>query len=348
MDRAFVAAASPEDAGLILLEQAGHRVRPVLERQVTGRLNQVEKHAGYHLGWQDEKGRPCAGSSGKAVRPALALASAKAVGGRSRDALTAAGAVQMVHEFSLLHDDIIDGDRTRRHRPTVWSVFGVPAGILTGDLLLSLAFTTLADGPLRAAPDSLRCLADAVTELVEGEALDVAFERRRHVSLSEYTAMAAAKTGALMACACTLGALAGGAGRERAQLLGAFGRHLGVAFQIVDDLLGLQGDPAVTGKPVGADLAAGKKTMPLLAALASGTRQGQELAALLAGSASPEGAVPARAALLVAEAGGVSAARSAVHGELTSAFAALAEAVPTGADRDELRALAHVLTRRNH
>ncbi|MFI2235870.1 polyprenyl synthetase family protein [Streptomyces chrestomyceticus] len=332
----------------MLLEQAGHQVRPVLKRQVTSFLKQVQGQAGYHLGWQDETGKPCAVSSGKAVRPALALAAAKAVGGRSQDALPAAGAVQMVHDFSLLHDDIIDGDRTRRHRPAVWSVFGIPDGILTGDALLALAFATLTEGPPETAPDALRCLADAVTELVEGEALDVAFEQRRHVSLNEYGAMAGAKTGALMACACTLGALAGGAGGERAQLLGAFGRHVGIAFQIVDDLLGLRGDPAVTGKPVGADLASGKKTMPLLAALGSGTRQGQELAALLAGKATLDRQALTRAALLVEEAGGVSTARRFVHRELVAAFAALAEAVPAEGDREELRALAHVLTHRSH
>ncbi|MFK8844947.1 polyprenyl synthetase family protein [Streptomyces sp. Ac-502] len=254
----------------------------------------------------------------------------------------------MVHDFSLLHDDIIDGSRSRRHRPTVWAAFGTSDCILTGDALLSLAFTTVAEGPPEPAPRALGCLAEAVTELIEGEALDVAFEQRRQVSPSEYTAMAAAKTGALTACACTLGALAGGAAYERAQLLGAFGQHLGVAFQVVDDLLGLHGDPAVTGKPVGADLAAGKKTLPVLAALASGTWQGQELATVLADSTPQQGTELERAALLVEEAGGVSTARRTVNWELTLAFAALAEAIPAESDREELRALAHVLTSRDH
>ncbi|MFE7116863.1 polyprenyl synthetase family protein [Streptomyces sp. NPDC057654] len=344
---ASTASAGSTDPGVAVLEWARELTGPAL-RSWTERLPPaVAGWAGYHLGLQDEAGRPLRGYWGKAVRPALVLTCAEAVGGGARDAVRAAVAVELVHNFSLLHDDVIDQDALRRHRPTVWKLFGVPAAVLTGDALLALAHRVLAAVPGPETVSSIAMLSGAVEELVEGEALDVVFERRSEVTTAEYAAMATAKTGSLMGAACGLGALAGGADAERALPLVEFGRHLGLAFQIVDDLLGVFGDPRTTGKPVGSDIAARKKTYPVLAALASGAAQGRTLAGLYA-SGDPLSEADLRwAALLVTDAGGVRAARLAVERELEAAFAALAEAEPAADSRRDLTALAHVLTRRN-
>ncbi|MDG4864074.1 polyprenyl synthetase family protein [Streptomyces sp. T-3] len=336
----------PSHHGQQLLEQASLRVRPELRDRVESHLRRTRPWAGYHLGWLDGSGRPATARTGKAVRPALVFACAEAVGGRARDALEAAAAVELVHDFSLVHDDIMDGDRMRRHRSTVWAAFGTSAGLLTGDALLSLAYQCLADTPGRHAGRSLSVLAATVVALIEGQAQDLAFERRGDVTPEEYTEMAAGKTGALFGCACALGALAGGAGDDRAERLACFGRHVGVAFQIADDLIGLLGDPAVSGKPVGSDLAARKKTLPVVTALTSRTPAGRALAALYAERRPLTGQSLRRAVRLVEEAGGVQAAHQAIDHQLAFAHAALNAAEPSPPARRDLTALARVLTRR--
>ncbi|WP_243087875.1 polyprenyl synthetase family protein [Streptomyces sp. 891-h] len=328
-----------------LLATARAQVGPRLRELVENRLAAVAAEARYHLGWRDEQGRPVARGGGKAVRPALCLAAAAAVGGSAERAEAPAVAVQLVHEFSLLHDDIVDGDRTRRGRPSVWAAFGISSGLLCGDVLLALAFESLAES--RTGALGLGELARTAVELGEGEAEDVAFERRPRAAPQEYAAMAAAKTGALMRCACLLGASAGGAEEERARELGAFGRHLGVAFQIADDLLGVFGDPRVTGKPVGSDLAARKKSLPVVAALCADGEAAQELADLFdrAGALGPTEVE--HAAALVERAGGARVARREVTHRLALAHSALARALPAPAARRDLLALAHLLTHRD-
>jgi geranylgeranyl diphosphate synthase type I len=254
-----------------VLAEARRVVEPA-HRAAVDRLPDLMRHiAGYHVGWWDAEGRP-SGSSGKSVRPALVLAAAVAVGGDPASAVAEAVSVELVHDFSLLHDDVMDSDLTRRHRPTAWSLFGVSEAILTGDLLVSLAADSLADRP------RLKVLTSAVLQLCVGQSADMAFERRADVGVEECVAMAAGETGALLACACELGALAGGGNATQARLLAEFGQHLGLAFQLVDDLLGIWGDPTVTGKPVFSDLVNRKKSLPVVAALNSGTAAGDQLA----------------------------------------------------------------------
>ncbi|MGW5869027.1 polyprenyl synthetase family protein [Streptomyces sp. NPDC055239] len=339
---------SGESLGLHLLESAQAVTGPEMRAQCERMPSRMASLVGYHLGWLDEEGGPAQGSMGKAARPALALACTKAAGGSTSNGLGPAVAVELVHNFSLVHDDVIDRDELRRHRRALWTVFGLPSALLGGDALLALALQVLAkpsgDPPGRA----VSVLSEAVLELVEGEAMDVSFEQRTDVTVAEYTAMAAAKTGALMGCACALGALAGGADDEQAELLQTFGRHLGVAFQIVDDLLGILGDAGATGKPVGSDIAARKKTLPVLAALASSTPQARALARVYANDTHLTVAELRHAAGLVTEADGVQAARRTVRRELGLAFAALTRVTSTPEGRRDLTALAHVLTQRDH
>ncbi|CAM5322766.1 hypothetical protein SALBM311S_11426 [Streptomyces alboniger] len=188
--------------------------------------------------------------------------------------MRAAAAVELVHNFTLLHDDVMDRDRIRRHRPTAWTVFGDADAILAGDTLQALALRMLAEDPHPASARAAARLADCVVELCAGQHADTAMEALgpRDVTLDEVLAMAEAKTGALLGCACALGALYAGAGEEDVRALDGFGREAGLAFQLIDDVIGIWGDPRSTGKPALVDLAARKKSLPVVAALVSGTR----------------------------------------------------------------------------
>ncbi|WP_031039779.1 polyprenyl synthetase family protein, partial [Streptomyces sp. NRRL WC-3774] len=229
---------------------------------------------------------------------------AEAAGAPGRAGVPAAVAVELVHVFSLLHDDIMDGDPARRGRPTVWKAYGTGPAVLAGDALLALAVETLAD----AGSGALRLLSAALSDLVRGQADDLLFATRpwtgpERVRPDEYRIMAEHKTGALLGCAAALGALLGGASPAAVASLDRAGRHLGVAFQIVDDVLGIWGDPLVTGKPVHGDLRERKKTFPVLAALDSPSPAAARLARLLESDGAPQ-----EIAALVEECGGRAAA----------------------------------------
>jgi geranylgeranyl diphosphate synthase type I len=222
----------------------------------------------YHLGWCDEFGRPITAAGGKAVRPAVALLAAQVAGGLAESAVPGAVAVELVHNFSLLHDDLLDRDVFRRHRRTVWSVWGEAAAILTGDALLVLAHEILLEAPAPAAGRAAWLLAATTRELTRGQVADLAFETRGDVSLEECLDMAAAKTASLLAASAGIGALLAGAPDSTVDALLRFGREFGIAFQLVDDTLGVWGDPDVTGKPVHSDLRSRKKSLPVTYAAA--------------------------------------------------------------------------------
>jgi geranylgeranyl diphosphate synthase type I len=188
-----------------------------------------------------------------------------------------------MHNFSLIHDDIEDQDETRRGRPTVWALWGEAQGINAGDTLFALAQLALLrlserDVPAPLIVAALRLFNQTCLALTGGQYLDIGFEGRDSVSTSEYLAMIEGKTAALMACTCEMGALIAAAPDTRRAPLRAFGHHLGMAFQMCDDVLGIWGDPAITGKPVGADIARRKKSLPIL----HGLERSAELRALLA------------------------------------------------------------------
>lgn len=255
----------------------GSRIDPELRAAIDTLPEDMRHIAGYHLGWWDEHAQSIEAGGGKSLRPALALLAAEAVGGTMERAIPAAVAVELVHNFSLLHDDVVDADTTRRHRPTAWSVFGVSAAILAGDALLALASGVLADSEHSSARGGARLLNTAVQELIRGQLMDLAFEQRQDVGLSECERMARAKTGTLLGVTCQLGALFGEGTPEQVHHLRTFGEDLGLAFQHVDDLLGIWGNPAVTGKPAYSDLRGRKKTLPVVFALHSATPAGREL-----------------------------------------------------------------------
>ncbi|MDL4775514.1 MULTISPECIES: family 2 encapsulin nanocompartment cargo protein polyprenyl transferase [Thermomonosporaceae] len=319
-------------------------VDPALRSAVDALPESMRRIAEYHFGWQDESG----GGGGKAIRPALTLLAAGAVGGTAAAALPAALGVELTHNFSLLHDDVMDEDLTRRHRPTAWSVFGTSAAILAGDALLAAAFEVVADERCPAAARGVRVLSAAVLELVEGQSSDMSFEERSDVTVDECLRMAGRKTGALLGCACALGAVYGGGTSEQVDRLRAFGERLGLAFQLIDDLLGIWGDPDVTGKPVHSDLRNRKKSLPVVAALTSGTPAGAELSALYLRDRPLTGDEPARAATLTEAAGGRAWAVRRADELLAGALSQLEAAAPASTASEELRVLARLVTRRDH
>jgi geranylgeranyl diphosphate synthase, type I len=308
----------------------------------------------YHLGWIEADGSAREGSTGKAIRPALAILSARSVGADDRVGVPGALAVELVHNFSLLHDDVMDGDRERRHRPTAWTVFGTSAALLAGDALLALAFGSMLDvEPLRSQA-AQRALAAATQRLIVGQVDDLDFERRLDVTLEECLEMAAGKTAALVACSASIGARLADASPVSAAAIEAlelFGHHLGLAFQLVDDLLGIWGATAITGKPVGADLRARKNSLPVVAAMTSGTPAGAELRDVYAsGALHPEAdeAAVARAAALVEEAGGRRWADDETARRLAQATEALRSADLEPAARSFLLELAGYVVDRDH
>jgi geranylgeranyl diphosphate synthase, type I len=321
-------------------------IQPSL-RSALDRLDPAVRHlCGYHLGFWDEQGEPDR-PRGKGVRGVLALLSAQAAGSPVEVGLPAAAAVELVHNFSLLHDDLMDGDRTRRHRPTVWAVFGSGQAILAGDALLGLADEVLAEAPSANRSWAIRCLAASTRRLIAGQLADLAFETRRDVTLSECLQMAADKTAALLSCAASIGAVLANTPADLTLTLAQFGEHLGVGYQLIDDILGIWGSPEATGKPVLSDLRAKKKSLPVVAALTSSTAAGERLAALYLTDAQLTDAQLAEAADLVQQAGGRAWAENTADAELATALELIrSDEIPFDV-AEELRRLAIRLSGRD-
>jgi geranylgeranyl diphosphate synthase type I len=213
-------------------------------------------------------------AGGKFLRAGLVLLSAVACGGDEHAGLDGAVAIELVHNFSLIHDDIIDGDLERRHRPTLWSEHGINHAIISGDALATVAFQVLLEVPTPERAGAASLLADATQAMIAGQAQDMALEKRATATLDECIEMVSGKTAALLRCAACLGAVLCGAPDSTISALWEFGHHLGMAFQAVDDVLGIWGEPAITGKPVGSDLRRRKKTLPICIALSQGVDLG--------------------------------------------------------------------------
>jgi geranylgeranyl diphosphate synthase type I len=238
-------------------------VGEAIKKSLTGDGSQLYK-AAIHLPIQ----------GGKRMRPFLVVKSCEAVGGEAKDALPAATAVELVHNFTLIHDDIMDRDLLRRGVPTVHTVWGVPMGILSGDLLFAEAFNVLLSGEVdcERSRRSAEILAKATIVLSEGQNMDMAFASRTDVSEAEYLEMIYKKTGALFQASAEMGGVMGGGDERSIRLLGGYGRNMGIGFQIFDDYLGMTSKEEVLGKSVGNDIREGKKTLIVIKALASPAR----------------------------------------------------------------------------
>ena len=341
----------------VALARVKSLVDPALRRAVATLSDEIRPAAEYHLGWVDAAGLPLSTDGGKGIRPAFAILSAEVVGASAAIGVPGAVGVELVHNFSLIHDDVIDGDVERRHRATVWSLFGVGQAVVTGDALLTLGQqvilnssmtlgSSVAADPVNAARAALH-LADATAAMNSGQALDMAFEHHRSVTYEECLKMEGGKTGALLSCAASIGAVLAGADEVTVEALGVFGMQLGLSFQAVDDLLGVWGDPATTGKATFADLRQHKKTLPVTAAIAVGGPGARELEDLLAIGELSDSDV-ARAAELVEALGGRQRATDQARESMEHALAALDVAASDQAAKGELIELAHFIVDRQY
>jgi len=239
-----------------------------------GSLDGLYHMLSYHLGWSDSSGRPVdgEGSQGKALRPTLCLFACESLGGNWSQARPAASALEMVHNFSLVHDDIQDGDLERRHQPTVWSLWGQSQALVSGNALRSVADQTALElaelgVPTSKALKATQILTNACLEMIQGQCLDLSFERRLDIGPTDYLDMVSRKTGSLISCALQMGALVATDDASPIRFYGEAGQYLGLAFQVRDDVLGIWGDESTTGKAAGNDILRRKKSFPVVYAL---------------------------------------------------------------------------------
>lgn len=238
-----------------------------LRVELDGRALPIYDSLRYYMGWAEVDGTLTYGPEGKRLRPTLCLLACEAVGGDPANALPVAVAIEFAHNFSLIHDDIEDGDRTRHHRPTLWVVWGEPTALIAGNNLLAIsdmATQRLRDAGVSTAIRAGHILTERYLSMMEGQYLDIAYEGRTDVTVDEYLMMIERKTGALIEGAVELGALVGARGSsEVVEGLRAVGDDIGRIFQIRDDVLGIWGGPAL-GKPIGADITRKKNSLPVV------------------------------------------------------------------------------------
>ncbi len=328
------------------VSRARELVEPALRREVA-RIedDHMRLIASYQLGWCDAAGKAVTGGGGKAIRPTLALLSAEA-GGDQTAGIAPAVAVELVHNFSLLHDDIMDRDVERRHRPTGWVVFGEGQTILGGTAMLTAAMQALiraGDAGLRSLP----CLLSATQELISGQSLDLRLEGEQSVNVEDVLHMEAGKTAALLACSASIGAIAAGASAEVVDALRAYGHDLGMAFQLVDDILGVTGDPDVTGKSSSSDVRAGKRSAPIVAALAAGGAASERLGTLLVDGPPTSEQDVELATKLIDEAGGLDWAAREAESRMTRAISVVRSVPIDPAVTEELVAVGRYIVERD-
>jgi geranylgeranyl diphosphate synthase type I len=243
-------------------------VRVELHKIIESCPSFLRKILRYHMGWQDEHGYSCSRESGKFIRSTLCLLSCQAVGGDVSQVMPAAAAVELVHNFSLIHDDIEDASYERHHRPTVWKLWGQPQAINAGDAMFTLAYIALLKLKKKGIADektagSVKMLSLACLELCEGQYLDLEYENRLDITIEDYLDMAAKKTAALLAVSTSLGAYLSSEDSKLVNFFHLFGEKLGTAYQIYDDILGIWGMEESIGKSV-SDISQRKKTLPVV------------------------------------------------------------------------------------
>ncbi len=329
------------------IARAARLVQPALHAAVEAIEDErMRLVASYQLGWCDADGNRVSASGGKGMRATLAVVSAEAGGGEASGGVSPAVAVELVHNFSLLHDDVMDRDEERRHRPTGWVAFGTAAAILGGTAMLTAANEALLRAP-DGGTNTLPCLLGATQRLISGQSDDLVLENAEDVDLAAVLRMEAGKTAALLACAASIGARAVGAAPAVVEALDGYGHDLGLAFQLVDDILGIVGDPAVTGKSASSDVRAGKRSAPVVAALGAGTEASGRLADLLSTGPVREDEDVALAAKLIEDAGGIEWASQQADAYLDGALARLDSVeLPEAAARD-LAALGRYVVNRD-
>ena len=292
-------------------------------------------------------------AGGKRLRPFLVLKSCKLVGGREEDAIPTAAALELLHTFTLIHDDIMDQDEKRRGVPTVHTQWGVPIAIVAGDMLFAKvyeAITSYTDNkhvkPKRIL-QVLKEISEATITLCEGQTRDMMFESKETVSEEEYFEMIKGKTAALFETSARCGGILGGATKKQVKRLGMFGYYSGIAFQVIDDILGLTADEKVLKKPVGNDIREGKRTLMVVYALekASKSQRKQILETLGNKDASPQKIQ--ETIKLIDSLGAISYAKKLAEKYIKRAKKALAS-FPASEDREDLISLSDLIFARQH
>ena len=321
-----------------------------LQRQVsrldTPRTKAFHEMLTYHMGWTGEGAGPEA--TGKRIRPLLVLLAclASSADGKWQSALPAAAAVELVHNFSLVHDDIQDNSEKRRGRPTAWVKWGMPLAINVGDALFVMSNQAIIDlkenYPAEVVVRAAEVLHNTCLDLTRGQFLDISYEERMDLTVEDYWPMVAGKTAALLSACCHIGALLGGADDARRESYRSFGHYLGLAFQVQDDILGVWGDEVVTGKSAASDLVEGKNSLPVLAGLSTNGN----FAARWKQGPIRAGEVAELARLLASE-GGYETATDAARQMTDLALMSLREADPQGEAGDALFDLTDRLLKRS-
>ena len=261
----------PEDVPAIL---GSHRqdVEETLGDLVAVESQGLQTMLRYHLGMSDEYGNPISSNQGKRFRSSLCIFACKAVGGSIQKILPAAAAIELVHNFSLIHDDIQDNDLERRHRATLWALWGKPKALQAGNVMRTMADLVIQqlnklydDGEMVATCS--RLLTAGYLETVEGQFLDLSYEGRTDIDTSKYLNMISKKTGALIRTSMNIGAVTGRGDKETIKALANCGEYLGYVFQVRDDYLGTWGSEAETGKAIGNDIMRRKNSLPVVHAL---------------------------------------------------------------------------------
>ena len=319
-----------------------------LQRQVSRldnpRTKDFHEMLTYHMGWTGEGAGPEA--TGKRIRPLLVLLCTASCGADWQSALPAAAAVELVHNFSLVHDDIQDNSEKRRGRSTTWVKVGAPMAINVGDALFVLSNQAIVDlkerYPAETVLRAAEILHNTCLDLTRGQFLDMSYEERTDLSVDDYWPMVAGKTAALLSACCHIGSLLGGADEAKQEAYRSFGQYLGLAFQVQDDILGIWGNESITGKSAASDLVEGKNSLPVLAGLST---NGKFAERWKQGPVMVE-EVETLARLLSAE-GGYSAAYDAAQQMTDLALLNLQEAEPQGEAGDQIYLLTEKLLKRN-
>ena len=312
---------------------------PALREAVDALHPDLARLCGYHFGWCGVDGSVVESKEGKFLRAALLLLCGQAVGASAADVLPGAVAVELLHNFSLLHDDIMDNDDQRRGRPSAWVAFGLSNAILAGDALIGLALDQLTRLTDAAGRTAARLLAEALNEMIKGQAADLALDSKPAAEVTAEHYMAATyKTTALLYGCAAIGVTLGGGSAEVATALGEASRKLGLSWQMANDVENIWGDPDLTGKPTQGDLRQAKKTLPVIAALRSQTAAGAQLAGALS-DATPTDSDLYTQAMLIERAGGREHVERLSRRYLDQALAELATALPASPVLAELAGL---------
>lgn len=338
-----------------LFKQFSRDMLPALEQEMQKvlKVNKDEKPTAfygmmqYHMGWADAELAPVSVKSGKRIRPLSLLLATEAAGGNWQQAIPAAAAIELLHNFSLIHDDIEDASPTRRGRDTVWKIWGIQQAINCGDSMFAIAHLAMnylieQNVDAKIVVQALRRFDETCVHLTQGQHADMDFELRSHVTVDEYVTMITGKTAVLIALCSELGALIAGATPQIVEHYHQFGRSLGLAFQIIDDILGIWGDENLTGKSAATDILTKKKTFPVL----YGLSQSPALQNLYANE-EPNAAFVKNVVTLLDQTGAYGYAKQAALTHSQNALSHLEAAQPQGKAGAALFELADMLLKRD-